>query len=490
MRTTQLTRSHIEIIKNQKTESAKRLKRTEYGIKEKDNSLFKLKSVDFFRSMPVECLHTVLLGACKYMLRSFMNQASNSTKKEILAIISSFPQCGFSTRLTGNICYYYKSFVGRDFKTWLQMCVFVLQKYLSPDETKCWFLLAKVFKIAYKYPTLSNTETVSDKKTCQDFVDCANMYMPEFARRLKVHLILHLVECIQEFGPASGFNTERFEAFNSLIRAQNIFGNRHAPSKDIAHNFAALEHLRFICCGGFYKQDGIYRSCGQGLIDLYKNPCVQQFINQLPSHQFTETKAIYQPGCLRKLSPTTVPCKLSEIHVAFCYDKFKHKFCDYITDSTLNLDLSPSLSMESLVLDHGAVFTSSRVLAHKGDFVKINLEISYGILLACCAVTDLGFDFCLVQELELQTDPNGDPILTEFECPLFLLTTNIHAVSTKTIICPVSVVHVCDALCCFVHENVTTSVERHIVSSNKFVYRHNLSNGLYCLNIFCISTDF
>ena len=94
--------------------------------------------------MPVECLHTVLLGACKYMLRSFMNQASNSTKKEILAIISSFPQCGFSTRLTGNICYYYKSFVGHDFKTWLQMCVFVLQKYLSPDETKCWFLLAKV----------------------------------------------------------------------------------------------------------------------------------------------------------------------------------------------------------------------------------------------------------------------------------------------------------------------------------------------------------
>ena len=83
------------------------------------------------------------------MLRSFMNQASNSTKKEILAIISSFPQCGFSTRLTGNICYYYKSFVGRDFKTWLQMCV--SQKYLSPDETKCWFLYFSLLVYIHMY---------------------------------------------------------------------------------------------------------------------------------------------------------------------------------------------------------------------------------------------------------------------------------------------------------------------------------------------------
>ena len=42
--------------------------------------------------MPVECLHTILLGAYKYMLQSFMDQASNNTKKEILAIISSFSQ--------------------------------------------------------------------------------------------------------------------------------------------------------------------------------------------------------------------------------------------------------------------------------------------------------------------------------------------------------------------------------------------------------------
>ena len=46
----------------------------------------------------------------------------------------------------------------------------------------------------------------------------------------------------------------RYEAFNSLIRTKNIYGNRHSPSKDIAYNFAVLEHLRFICSGGYYDE--------------------------------------------------------------------------------------------------------------------------------------------------------------------------------------------------------------------------------------------
>ena len=103
-------------------------------------------------SIPVECLHTILLGASKYMLRSFMDKATPSMKKEILARIGSFPYCGFSCHITGNICYYYKSFVGRDFKAWMQMAVFILEHYLSASELECWLLLSKVsfiYKLYY-----------------------------------------------------------------------------------------------------------------------------------------------------------------------------------------------------------------------------------------------------------------------------------------------------------------------------------------------------
>ena len=45
----------------------------------------------------------------------------------------------------------------------------------------------------------------------------------------------------------STYSSHRCETFNSLIRAQNIFGNRMAPSRDIARQFSIIEHLRFIC---------------------------------------------------------------------------------------------------------------------------------------------------------------------------------------------------------------------------------------------------
>ena len=94
-------------------------------------------------AIPVETLHTLLLGCCKYMLRCFMDGVNTKVKEEILGILASFPYCGFTTRITGNICYYYKSFVGRDFKGFIQMALFIIGRYLSPDEQECWLLLSK-----------------------------------------------------------------------------------------------------------------------------------------------------------------------------------------------------------------------------------------------------------------------------------------------------------------------------------------------------------
>ena len=103
---------------------------------------------NIYRSTPVESLHTVLLGACKYMLRAFMD---STQKKEIGTMVQLFPYCGFSCRITGNI-QYYKSFVGRDFKAFMQMAMFIVPTiYVSESETKCWFLLSKVNIIQLKH---------------------------------------------------------------------------------------------------------------------------------------------------------------------------------------------------------------------------------------------------------------------------------------------------------------------------------------------------
>ena len=193
--------------------------------------------------MPVEVLHTILLGASKYMLRTFMDKLNASQKKEILARIASFCYCGFSVRITGNIAYHYKSFIGRDFKAWMQMALFIIHSYISNDEKKCWLALSKVkvikltfstlnkkksyihffklFRVAYCLPV--TTETLDEcSQICQDFVSSITTCSPEYSRRLKVHILLHLPHDMREFGPTSLFNTERYIIF-ILIQFLKLF---------------------------------------------------------------------------------------------------------------------------------------------------------------------------------------------------------------------------------------------------------------------------
>ena len=129
-----------------------------------------------------------------------------------------------------------------------------------------------MFQIAY-CDYYAPSKAAEWKDICKDFVDNVHEYRPDMLKKQKVHLILHLAECMEQFGPTSSFNRERYlvqlmhrmryyphsslcrcETFNSFIRVQNIFGNKGAPSRDIAHHFAVVEQLRHICDGGSYEK--------------------------------------------------------------------------------------------------------------------------------------------------------------------------------------------------------------------------------------------
>ena len=44
--------------------------------------------------------------------------------------------------------------------------------------------------------------------------------------------------------------SSRCESFNSRMRTYNIYGNKAAPSRDIAMSFAVAEHLKYMASGG------------------------------------------------------------------------------------------------------------------------------------------------------------------------------------------------------------------------------------------------
>ena len=68
------------------------------------------------------------------MIKSYVK--SCSPQKKILARMTAFSCCRFSVKVHGNISYYCQSFVGRDFKAWMQMAIFIIKPYLTAEVEK------------------------------------------------------------------------------------------------------------------------------------------------------------------------------------------------------------------------------------------------------------------------------------------------------------------------------------------------------------------
>ena len=77
--------------------------RTQYGLSEKHNPLLFLP-VDLYQSIPIETLHSILLGPFKYLLKNQMAILSSKQKEEILARLRAFDQSGLAFKLKGDIC--------------------------------------------------------------------------------------------------------------------------------------------------------------------------------------------------------------------------------------------------------------------------------------------------------------------------------------------------------------------------------------------------
>ena len=83
------------------------------------------------------------------------------------------------------------------------------------------------------------------------------------------------------------------------------------------------------------------------------------------------------------------------------------------------------------------------------------MQVSIGVLLTCGRLISTNEDVCVIRELEQQTTTEGGlPLLTEFDCPILLLTSNLYIVPLYTIHAPVSVVHVCSDSFQFNYSNI------------------------------------
>eukprot|EP00731_Ephydatia_muelleri_P021977 Em0014g568a len=146
------------------------------------------------------------------------------------------------------------------------------------------------------------------------------------------------------------------------VHLQNIYGNKQAPSRDIAKHFATVEHLCYICGGGLFNSNE---------------------------------------------------------------------------------------SMDDNVQEYRAVVSNCSELVHSGDYVELHppfCEFKYGQLLTTIKLKS-GRTLCLVQGFLAMQLPNGQPLLNDYECPLFTLSRTLFSVDSTRIQKAISMVHECGNHC-------------------------------------------
>lgn len=87
----------------------------------------------------------------------------------------------------------------------------------------------------------------------------------------KLHILQHLPEDIQNFGPPILFATEIFECFNAIFRLCSVLSNHQAPSHDIATKFSQMDGFKHVTSGGFWKsKEGEWVQAGKGVLAFFE----------------------------------------------------------------------------------------------------------------------------------------------------------------------------------------------------------------------------
>ncbi|KAI6148028.1 hypothetical protein BKA82DRAFT_151609, partial [Pisolithus tinctorius] len=221
--------------------------------------VWRIKGLDPHQDTPVEILHVILLGFVKYFWRDAISRLNDVQKAELQVRLASFDVSGLGIpRLAGQtLVQYAGSLTGRDFRAISQATPFVLYDLVLCECYEAFLALCSLVPLVWQ-PRIDNAEEhlVHMQSAIDHFLNCMARWTPRWFNKPKFHIIRHLPDHIQHFGPAILFATEGFESYNAVIRDHSIHSNRQAPSRDIAHGMARCHHVCHFLSGGRFHVRG------------------------------------------------------------------------------------------------------------------------------------------------------------------------------------------------------------------------------------------
>ena len=83
------------------------------------------------------------------MLSTTIKSLSKQQKEQLHAKVVATDMSASPANIRGNITRNYGSYVGRDFKVWMQLAVFILQDIIPEEHIIVWELLSEVLYIVH-----------------------------------------------------------------------------------------------------------------------------------------------------------------------------------------------------------------------------------------------------------------------------------------------------------------------------------------------------
>ncbi|CAD6935122.1 unnamed protein product [Tilletia caries] len=223
---------------------------------------------DICSGTPVDLLHTYQLGIVKYVWAQMLSKATETQKVEIAARLSAAPMDAVARTgaLRGSwLVSNAGGLVGKDLKSIAQVAATAFYPMMKNGtmELEVWGAWSAVGQLG----RLLFVEEI-DRKDLHKYkeeVKCAIMvflgtaavaFPAQILSKPKFHMLLHMADNIEQYGPAKGFSSERYESFNAVLRKASICSNRSAPSKDILTRVQNQELIRHVAASGCWIKNG------------------------------------------------------------------------------------------------------------------------------------------------------------------------------------------------------------------------------------------
>ena len=123
---------------------------------------------------------------------------------------------------------------------------------MDTPQRHLWHSLCYLATYVFQTKIINLEKYVEDlKKRIDIFLYHVLKMNAQWVNKPKFHMLTHLPQAVKRFGPPSLFASEKFEAYNGIVRNASVHSNCHSPGRDIAIQFYNYQAMQLTLSGAF-----------------------------------------------------------------------------------------------------------------------------------------------------------------------------------------------------------------------------------------------